>query len=374
MSFSLRMPQLLVIMLMECLLIVGCSKSDPILIGFVGSLTRFSTELNIQGRNGAVLAIEEINASGGIKGRPLSLTIRDIGAEPDSCERIIRELLASGHHYIIGPYTSNMANASTKAMKGKNALLLSPTMTTDALEGLDDEILRLEPSNFWQAEQLARHMKSLGIDSAITIYDASNREYSQTLVASFSATFLALGGKIQLADSIVSSSRTIHDIATKLLPIKSQGIFISTTGTQLATLAQSLRVGKNTTPLFSGAWGMTPEVLMQGGKNIEGTTFVTLVAPPGANPTAHHFETSFIDRFRTSPNFAASTSYEAVMALAQAFQNAPSDEPQKIKAYLLSELRFDGVSDSFRWNRFGDVMRKQSLVKIQNGKFHPLNE
>lgn len=356
------------------MLFLGCSQNEPIKIGFVGSLTRYSTELSIQGRNGAILAVEEINANGGIDGRPIELTIRDIGGSADSCEHHINELISSGHNYIIGPYTSNMADASRMALKSKNAILLTPTMTTDALEGLDDEILRLQPSNFWQAEQIARYMRSIGIDSAITVYDASNRAYAQTLVASFAKSFIAFGGHIQKVDSILPVQRSAYDVASALAPIASQAFFVVTTGTQLASFAQTLRLGKNIAPLFSGAWGMTPETIAQGGSSVEGTTFSALIPPAGSAPAKFNFENNYIQRFSTVPNFAATATWEAVMSLALGLRQVSYDDPAKVKKFLLEQDIFEGVYDTFHWNRFGDAMRKQTLVRIENAKYVALKE
>lgn len=356
------------------MLFLGCSQNEPIKIGFVGSLTKYSTELSIQGRNGAILAVEEINANGGLDGTPIELTIRDIGGSADSCEHHINELISSGHKYIIGPYTSNMAEASRQAMKSKNAILLTPTMTTDGLEGLDDEILRLQPSNFWQAEQIARHMRSLGIDSAITVYDASNREYAQTLVASFTKSFIAFGGHIQRVDSLLPGARSAYDVAAALSSIPSQAFFVVTTGAQLASFAQTLRIGKNGAPLFSGAWGMTPETIAQGGTSVEGATFSALIPPAGSVPAKFNFENNYVQRFSTVPNFAATATWEAVMSLAIGLRHESYNDPAKVKKFLLEQETLEGVYDTFHWNRFGDAMRKQTLVRIEHGKYVALKE
>lgn len=355
-------------------LFIGCSQNEPIKIGFVGSLTQYSTELSIQGRNGAILAVEEINANGGIEGRPIELTIRDVGGSADSCEHHIKELISLGHNFIIGPYTSNMAVAAQNALQSKNAILLTPTMTTDVLEGLDDGILRLQPSNFWQAEQVARHMRSIGLDSAITVYDASNREYAQTLVNSFTKSFIAFGGHVQFVDSIVPKTRSAYDVASALAPIKTQAIFIVTTGAQLASFAQTLRLGKNQAPLFSGSWGMTPETIAQGGASVEGITYSALIPPSGSVPAKFNFEENYFQRFSTVPNFSATATWEAVMSLAVGLRQEESLDPAKVKALLLNQEKLEGVYDTFHWNRFGDAMRTQTLVRIENGKYVALKE
>lgn len=350
-------------------LYAACSNNEPIRIGFVAPLTRYSTELGTSGRNGAILAVEEINAQGGIYGHPLELTIRDVGGGPDSCERILGELLEAGHQYIVGPYTSNMAPAAMRAMKGKNALLLTPTMTTDMLEGLDDEILCVQPANHWTAERIIEHLVQTGLDSAVAVYDASNREYSQTLVESFRKTFTAMGGKVHQIDSIVPQVRSPSDVGQALAQVKTKAIYVATNGSQFATFAQTIRHGGQTAPLFAGTWAMTLETLSQGGRSVEGTIFSSPSPPANPEVSRNAFEIRFVERFGSPSNFASQESWEAVMALAQALRENPSGDPKQIQDDLLSREEIPGVYDNFRWNRFGDVVRPQTLVQIQNNRF-----
>jgi len=93
------------------LLVAGCSAKEPVKIGFIGGMSGRVADLGVAGRNGAVLAIEQKNAAGGINGRKLELLVRDDEQKPEVAGKVVAELLAQKVELIIGPMTSSMAFA-----------------------------------------------------------------------------------------------------------------------------------------------------------------------------------------------------------------------------------------------------------------------
>lgn len=352
----------------------ACGDVKPIRIGLVAPLTRFSTELGMQGRDGAILAVEEVNAQGGIGGRKLQLEIRDVGGGPDSCERILHELLGSGHRYLIGPFTSNMAKASLRAMHGSGGLMITPTMSSDVLDGQDDEILRIQPSNSVQAQNIVDYMLGHHLDSVAVLYDASNREYTQSLADSFSLYFLRGKGTIIAYDSLVPGLREPSVAGTHLGLLRSPAYFMVTTGANLAILSQNIIHSHPKAQLFAASWGMTPEVIEQGGRTVEGMIFSAPAPPPGSLSGTNDFEVRFLKRFSHAPSFAAVASYEGVRALAWALREGKAEDPLAVRRLLLSLPRVEGVYSDFHWNSSGDVIRPQSLVQIRQGAFVKLEQ
>lgn len=113
----------------------GCSKPEPILIGFSGQLSGAYADLGIKGRDGVSLAVEKINASGGIYGRPVKLLIRDDKGTPDGARTADRELIDAGVVAIIGHMTSSQAMAAMEVIETAGVVLISPTATTEELTG-----------------------------------------------------------------------------------------------------------------------------------------------------------------------------------------------------------------------------------------------
>ena len=107
------------------LLLAACTRSEPIRLGFLGSLTGRSSDLAEAARNGAMLAIEQRNLAGGVHGRTIELTVRDDAENPDVAAKAAAELSASGVKAIIGPIMF-----ASVILKVRAALSATPTAST----------------------------------------------------------------------------------------------------------------------------------------------------------------------------------------------------------------------------------------------------
>src|SRR5512141_700268 len=87
---------------------LACARGEPIRVGMVSGLTGRHSDLGISSRNGATLAISEINDAGGIAGRRLELVVRDDGQDPEHARRAVSELVHAGVVAMIGHVTSSM--------------------------------------------------------------------------------------------------------------------------------------------------------------------------------------------------------------------------------------------------------------------------
>ena len=108
----------------------GCSPPEPIRLGFIGGISGRVADLGIAGRNGAALAIEMRNKSGGINGRPVELIVEDDKQDPEIAKRGISRLIGNKVHAIIGPMTSTMAMASLPLINEARMTMISPTVTS----------------------------------------------------------------------------------------------------------------------------------------------------------------------------------------------------------------------------------------------------
>ena len=112
-----------------CFVAGGCDRRvEPIRVGFVAGLTGRHYGLGVSCRNGAQLAVEEINASGGVAGRPLELLVKDDAQDPEIAKRAVRELIRDRVVAILGHSTSSMAEATLAIADEEHVLMMSPTV------------------------------------------------------------------------------------------------------------------------------------------------------------------------------------------------------------------------------------------------------
>ena len=143
--FLLSGVQRFALVILAGLLIIafGCSPPEPVRIGFVGGISGRGADLGISGRDGAQLAVEQRNQAGGVAGRPVEIIFRDDHQDPEIARRVVEELVELGVSAIVGPMTSAMGVAVVPIVNERKVVMVSPTVTTEDLTGLDDYFFRV---------------------------------------------------------------------------------------------------------------------------------------------------------------------------------------------------------------------------------------
>lgn len=151
-----------IILIFCCSIQSGCKEPEPIRIGFLGDLTARAAGLSTSGRDGFSLAIEEVNARGGIKNRRVEGLIRDTRMDNETALEAVRELAKSDVSAIIEPMTSQTAVAIVPEINRIGIPTISPTVSTNELAGLDDYFFRVYYTNAQAAQLLASELTARG--------------------------------------------------------------------------------------------------------------------------------------------------------------------------------------------------------------------
>jgi len=349
---------------------IGCEKKeDPIKVGFVGGLTGRLSDLGTAGRNGVILAVEEINSSGGINGRPVKLIIKDDKQNPEVTLRVDRELVDEGVVAIIGHMTSTMSMVVLPFLNKQKVLMISPTTSTNELMGIDDYFIRMMPPNKSETDHLARHaFKVMGLNKIAAIYDLSNRTYTKEYFNNFKEEFEGLGGIINHVETFSSGKDMDFVMATdSLLKPDPDGVLIATGAPDVAMISQRIRMTGSKVPIFSCGWAMTADLIHDGGPAVEGVVFSQLFDRESRHKTYLEFRKRFEERFGETPNFAAAHGYEAALALFKALSK--NADPQELKATILQQDAIEGLQGDFKVDKYGDPQRKRLLITIEKGQF-----
>lgn len=345
-------------------------EKKPIIIGFSAQLTGRQAELGVQERNGVQLAIEKINASGGINGRKISLIIHDDLGIPEEAEAGDDELIKSGAIAIIGHATSAQTVAGLKAANAQNVVMIGPTVSSPKLSCIDDCFFRVYPSFKDSSEAFAKYAyENDKITRMAIIYDEDNFVYSKTYSTVFSDKFFSLGGKI--TDEVGFSSKGNPDfslILSNLEKLKPQGLLIVASDTDTAFIAQRVRIMGWKVSMFASDWAQTETLIDNGGQAVEGMKIEQSYALDNKSQAFIDFKSNYKERFGSEPSFGAAFSYEAVLVLEDALKKTNGSK-YGLKQALLRTNSFSGLMDTFSFDGFGDVKRPWYLSTIYKGKF-----
>lgn len=362
-SFSL-------VLAISLLLLASCKEPEPIRIGFLGGLTARAAGLSISGRNGFQLAIEEINARGGINNRKIEGLIQDTRSHKNTAIEAVRELVAKRVAAIIGPMTSQVAVSVVPEINRARVPMVSPTVSTNQLNDLDDYFFRVYYTNAQAAKLLAGEISSQAGPSRIAvIYDLGNSAYTVDWLEHFEAVLKQGGGTLVARVPFELGSDTLFlDLARQAAAPDPQGILILANAIDTAMICQQLaKIGVNL-PRYATGWSYSDDLIQFGGKSVEGLTIIQSADLQSASPAMRSFVAAYQKRFHAAPNFPALHAYDATRMILAVLEK--TTDPEAIRKELLGMASYQGVQNDLTFDRYGDLKHPRlHLARISNGQF-----
>lgn len=352
--------------------LVACD-APSVRIGFVAGLTGPYAELGVDGRDAVLLAVAEVNAQGGIHGRPLEVVVRDAGTDELTCAAALEEVLSQGVVAVVGPMVSRHARVTLAAMeRHPQVFFFSPTMSTSLLSGRDDMFVRSISKATDQGVVLARYLHAQGDLQVVLVQDADNAEYTGDVVAAFWQAARPVGisgptlayGKGDLLDA--------PRLAARIRALDPDAVVLVSNSLHAAAIAQELRKAGVSARLVAAKWAQTTDLLSLGGRAVEGMVLVaTETRPSAAMP---RFQESYEQRYGRQPSFAAIWSYDAARILLDALGRAHGRTGPAIKEAILAKPVYQGLDREIRFDATGDVVHDYRLVIVRDGRYEPLGE
>lgn len=362
-------PSLFVLIFLFIFIESGCDFQKPILIGFSGQLTGPHANMGVSGRDGALLAIDEINSSGGIAGRKIQLVIRDDKGTAEGARKADQELIDAGVVAIIGHMTSSQTMAALPVTEKAGMVLLSPTTSTPALSGREDHFFRVISDSASEARALARNaVHEVGIRRLAAIYDKDNAAYTSAYLKAFNEELQSLGGQIVGVVGFSSSKKPIFGpLVNQVYTADLQGLLIITSAYDGALIAQQPKLLGWQTKLFGCAWSQSAPLIENGGQSVEGMEFVSYFDRDSQYPNFLEFNKNYNERFLQTPSFMAGNSYEAVKVLGAALKKTSGQAEGLARA--LPETRIKGLMETISLDQYGDGVRVRYRIVVKDGKF-----
>ena len=349
--------------------LAGCVPPEPLRLGFLGGLSGRVADLGIAGRNGAMLAVEIRNSSGGVNGRVVELLVEDDKQDPDLARKAVGRLLERKVEAIIGPMTSAMAVATVPLVNEAELVMLSPTVTTTTLTGIDDHFLRVIASTAEYARiSSADHFERLGLRRVAVAYDLRNRAYTEGWLADYRHAFESAGGTLNITVPFSSSEETsFADLAGRLLSAKPELVLILANSVDAALLAQQIRKRDGVVRIGTSEWAATERLIELGGKAVEGVMIAQFVDRDSTQPAYVAFRRRYVERFGQEPGFGGLTAFDAANVVLDAL--VARQPGQTLKQVILVRGVFSGAQSEIRFDATGDAARETYLTTIRDGSF-----
>ena len=370
------MKKALCILLTLALLFSASAMAESIVIGGTGPLTGDYANYGISMRNGAQIAVDEINAAGGINGWEIEFYMEDDGGDAASAVNAYGVLIDRGMQLSIGSTLSGACLDLATESQEDGILVLATTASMKECVQYDN-CFRICFTDPYQGVLSADFIAENGIAQKIAIiYDKSN-DYSVGITDNFEAEAAVVGLEIVTKQAFTDQSNT--DFAVQLQAVKESGaelVFLPIyTQEAVYILTQAKAAGIE--PLFFGCDGMDGVIGKIGEDNLDACEGVMLLTPFAADAQDEltvSFTTTYQERFGEIPDQFAADGYDAIYTLKAAVEASgveALDDPdfnEKVIDAMLT-ITVEGVTGSMTWGEDGEVSKTAKAMVIVDSAY-----
>ncbi|WP_367874057.1 ABC transporter substrate-binding protein [Luteolibacter sp. Populi] len=351
----------------------NCKKGggDTIKVGEFASLTGKEATFGMSSHEGTLLAIEEVNATGGVLGKKVELLTEDDQSKPGEPANAVNKLISKDSVVaILGEVASSRSLEAAPICQQSQIPMISPASTNPSVTQAGDYVFRACFTDPFQGAALANFSTGTLKATKVAMLTDVKSDYSKGLAKCFKDKFLANGGTLTTELDYNGGDK---DFKAQLTTIKNgnpQAVFVPGYYTDVALIAiQAKQIGL-TVPLFGGD-GWESSVLLDIGKDdMNGNYFSTHCAADQGTPKMTAFVESYKKRFNGKvPDAMAVLGYDSAMLLADAIKRAGTTEGPKLRDAIAATKDFEGVSGKFSLNADRDAVKALVFIKIEGGKF-----
>ncbi len=374
------------------LLILACERGQhEYKIGVIYNLEGSQSSLDVPSANGAELAVELVNAQGGINDKKLTLILYDGKSDPTVIKEATNKLIFDDKvPVIIGFSDTDMVLASAPIAAQNDVIFITSGATSPKLPEQVPAYLFLSCfGDNVQAAVLAEYAyERLGLKSCYVLTD-EDMDYTKLLSRYFIDRYTELGGKILKESFFKGGAKDYSKFISETLELDQQPdmLFISAGPDDVGNIIDQFRAAGINQPIFGGDSYDTPLLLETAGANTDEVYYAThflveeytdniyFTTPPTqdrevAQEPIIKYITAYKERYGTLPTSSfAALGYDAVMLIADIYQRASSTKPEELLRTLSETKDFAGVTGMLSYVNGQRIPQKGvTLIKVLNGK------
>lgn len=352
-----------------CFVVPACKKKpvddSVIRIGEVGSMTGSESTFGISTHNGILLAAEEINARGGIKGKRVEIILLDDQGKPEEAATAITKLISQEKvTAVLGEVASSRSLAMAPIAQNAKIPMISPSSTNPKVTETGDFIFRTCFIDPFQGTVMAKFaFNNLKLRKVGILTDVKN-DYSVGLTNYFKAKFMELGGAVLIEQSYSSGD---SDFKAQLTAIRAQGvdsIYLPGYYTEVGLIARQAKELGLQVPLMGGDGWDSSKLNEIGGAAVVGHYFSNHYSPEDQKPEVQNFISKFKAKFGGTPDAMSALGYDALMLLAASIEKAPTLAGTDIRDVLAKTKDFQGVAGKVTMDEKRNATKSAVVLKV----------
>lgn len=345
-------------------------SAETIKIGNSAPLTGPVSVYGITANNGVKLAVEEINAAGGVLGKDLEWTELDDKGEITDAVTNYNKLVEGGTRAVFGGITSKPSLAIAETAVNDDVVFITPTGTQANITEGKDNAFRTAFIDPFQGEVLANFSsKNLGAKKVAVLRNQSS-DFSMGVADVYVEKAKELGMEV-VADEAYGDADT--DFKAQLTNIKSQApdvLMIPDYYEKVALIIPQVReAGIDATLVGADGWDTVLSVLDPSNFDaIEGSFFANQFTLDDPNEKVQNFIADYREKYNDDPSTFAAEGYDTVYIYKEAVEKAGTTESKAVSDALRS-LEFEGLTGTFRYDENNNPVKSAKMIEIVGGEY-----
>lgn len=365
-----RKGLLAILLILSIVLLTACSgektSSTELFIAAANPMTGDSAQFGDMKVKAIQLALDEVNAEGGIDGKQVKLIVGDDTGNPKEAPNVAQKFAGNDKILaVIGHWNSSCTLAARGIYEAAGIPVITDSVNKQITDGTTPHLFRISLTDTTQAKNLAQYAyNKLGKRNAAILFTAN--DFGTGLKNDFTEEFESLGGKVVASETYFEGQS--KDFSPQLTKIKGQNpdiMFIAGYYVETALIAQQAEPIGLSVPMIGTEGISSDELVKLGGESVEGIRFAAFFHKDVEFPGTKEFVEAFRAKYNKEPDNYTALAYDsAKLILAGMKENGATREG--ITKYLNDVKEFPGVAGPISFEN-NDVTRNILILEVKDG-------
>jgi branched-chain amino acid transport system substrate-binding protein len=353
--------------------LLACNKKenkDEIVIGEYGSLTGATATFGLSTQKGVAMAIEAINASGGVLGKKLRVIVEDDQGKPEEAQTVVTKLINKDRVVaVLGEIASSNSLAGAPVCQQNRIPMVSPGSTNPKVTLVGNYIFRVCFIDPFQGLVMAKFAtNTLKLKNVAILRDIKS-DYSMGLADFFKENFTKMGGTIITDESYSQGDKDFNAQLTSIKATHPDGIFVPGYYTEVGLIARQARKLGITVTLMGGDGWDSSKLWEIGGEALNGCYYSNHYSVDDPSPILQKFVKDYKAKYAGTsdsvPDAMAALGYDAALVLADAMKRANSFNPDSVRDALSQTKGFMGVTGNTTLDSLRNAVKPAAILEVK---------
>ncbi|WP_157993043.1 ABC transporter substrate-binding protein [Leucobacter luti] len=352
----------------------GGSSEGAIPLGYTATLSGDFASYGLEMREGIDLAIEEINAEGGVLGRDLTTEVVDDEGKPANGPVIAQEMCDNAEiPAVLGFSFSSVALSGLPIYTQCGLPIVASAVTSPELSGASDIFFRTVFTDAYQGAEAASFISAnRGVKKVAVLYQQD--DYGKGVADAFTAGIEEAGGEVTSSQAYQLGTVNFGSTVDAALKDNPDAVFIGGFYTEAGKIVTQIRDAGSELPIFASDGAASPLFIDLAGDNAEGVEVYAAFSASDPRAESSGFVESFSTKYDKEPSSWAALAYDATYVVADAIEAAGTTDRADVASAIRDTKDFAGVSGSISFDDEGNRVGELTFQRVEDGKFVVITE